>query len=169
MMTVVTARDASNCVEDEGLAVDSSATVLISAVTATAVETIASRIHRRSGRSEFPFIPISAGELPRSGHLLDSAFAQLFAAARGGSVLLNDVDRMPSGAQQQLLAFLDELESAGDPDTSRVLAGTTVWLFNRVREGSFSELLFYRLNVLHLQSNGADTACTDGQPLGAEG
>lgn len=139
--------------EDEALASSLSTAVLISAPTATAVEAIALRIHQGSTRASRPFICVSAGDLPSEENLLGAACLRLFNAAHGGTVFLNNVERMPPPMQQQFVVLLDAFELGRSAnDTLRVVSGTTVWLFDRVCAGTFSEALFYRLNVLHLQS-----------------
>lgn len=146
-------RDAGHMVEDEALAAGLSTTVLISAATPAAVETIAYRIHQGSIRASRPFICVNAADFPSEEHLLGAACLRLFNAAHGGTVFLNNVERMSSPMQQQFTVLLDAFELGRSAhDALRLVSGTTVWLFERVCAGTFSEALFYRLNVLHLQS-----------------
>lgn len=145
--------EAGHVVEDEALASGLSTAVLISAATPAAVEAIAYRVHQGSTRANRPFICVDVADFPTDEHLLGAACLRLFNAAHGGTVFLNNVERMPLPMQQQFAVLLDAFELGRSAnDALRVVSGTTVWLFDRVCAGTFSEALFYRLNVLHLQS-----------------
>jgi DNA-binding NtrC family response regulator len=145
--------EAGHVVEDEALASGLSTAVLISAATAAAVEAIAYRIHQGSSRASRPFISVNAADFPSEENLLGTACLRLFNAAHGGTVFLNNVERMSSPMQQQFTVLLDAFELGRSAnDALRLVSGTTVWLFERVCAGTFSEALSYRLNVLHLQS-----------------
>jgi DNA-binding NtrC family response regulator len=147
---------ARHTLDDEDLARRSGARLLISAGTASAVEAIAHRIHTSSARADFPFVHRSAGIFPSEPGLLTAACANLLDAANGGSLLLSDVETMPSSVQEELVDLLDALDLAhGSAASVRLVAGTTVELFDRVVSGRFSERLFYRLNVLHLMASGS--------------
>ena len=75
----------------------------------------------------------------------------LLDAARGGTLLVSDIENMPPLVQERLIELLNELESARAPAALvRFVAGTTVSLLDRMAGGTFSEQLFYRLNTLHL-------------------
>jgi DNA-binding NtrC family response regulator len=64
-----------------------------------------------------------------------------------GSLFIEEAQDLNSSMQARLLRFLEE--RAFLPVTGRVMAGAAGRLFNRVRSGSFSPELFYRLNVIH--------------------
>ena len=76
--------------------------------------------------------------------------------ARGGSLFLDAIDRMPREGQAELYAFLtDELRQEARTDEGvgrsvRVIAGTNAPLVARIKDGAFDEALFYRLNALHV-------------------
>ena len=75
----------------------------------------------------------------------------LLHAAAGGSILLSDVEEMPPVVQPVLLELLAELALARPRSAAvRLMSGTTVSLLDRVTAGTFSNRLFYRLNVIHL-------------------
>ena len=136
--------------DDECLAANSSARVLISATSASAVEAIAYRIHQRSARADSPFVSIEADDLPADDQRMREECARLFAAADSGSVLVNNVERLSPGAQREFLARLERQAVSERRDDARLFTGTTASLFDYVSSGSFSEQLFYRINVVHL-------------------
>jgi DNA-binding NtrC family response regulator len=147
-------------VEDEALANQSPARLLITAPTQHGVETLARRIHGAGPRAQFPFVQTWAGELPVGPELLKEYCARFLDAAAGGSVLVSAVEEMPAIVQDALFDLLGGLQSAPLSSTAaRLISGTTVSLLDRVAAGTFSERLFYRLNVIHLVvSNGSEAA-----------
>jgi len=64
---------------------------------------------------------------------------------------------MPASVQVLLVELLADLQSARAPSAAvRLIWGTTASLLDRIAAGTFSDLLFYRLNLLHLVvRNGA--------------
>jgi DNA-binding NtrC family response regulator len=67
--------------------------------------------------------------------------------------------KMPSIVQNQLLDLLAELELARAPSAAvRLVCGTSVSLLDRIAAGTFSERLFYRLNMIHLMADGSGFA-----------
>jgi DNA-binding NtrC family response regulator len=66
-------------------------------------------------------------------------------------VLISAVEEMPPAVQDALIELLAELEFARSPSAEiRLISGTTESLLDRVAAGTFSERLFYRLNIIHL-------------------
>lgn len=147
----------------------SRANVLISGESGTGKELIARAIHYNSRRANGPFIKVNCAALPES--LLESelfghekgAFtgAQtlhqgLFERAHHGSLLLDEIGEMPLVLQARLLRILQEreFERVGGHQTIqvdiRIVAATNRNLQMMVKEGTFREDLFYRLNVIHL-------------------
>jgi len=146
-----TARTALGRVQDEKLACRSLATLLITASTPGAVESLALRIHLTSARAAAPFVVVRTSALPIEPSALREECSALLNAATGGSLLMSDVEEMPVLVQEVILELLAELQSARAGSAAiRLIAGTTVSLLDRIAVGSFSERLFYRLNVLHL-------------------
>ena len=147
-------------VEDEDVANQSPARLLITAPTQQGVETLARRIHGAGPRARFPFVQTWAGELPVGSELLKEYCAGFLEAAAGGSVLVSAVEEMPAIVQDTLVDLLGGLESARmSAATVRLISGTTVSLLDRVAAGTFSERLFYRLNIIHLiVGNGSEAA-----------
>ena len=143
------------------------ATVLIEGESGTGKERIARAIHDLSARADGPFIAISCAALPES--LLEAelfgyekgAFTDArkerkgrFELAHKGTCFLDDIDDMPLAVQVKLLRVLQErnFERLGGEVTRdidiRLVAATKVSLRDMVREETFREDLFYRVNVV---------------------
>ena len=148
---------------------DTPSTVLITGESGTGKEVIARLIHGCSSRSESPFIPVNVGGLPET--LLESelfgyergAFTGaerrkvgLFEVASRGTLFLDEIGEMPPQLQVKLLRVLQDKKvqrlGATDliPVDVRIIAASNQDLKERVRERTFREDLFYRLNVIHL-------------------
>ncbi len=146
------------------------ATVLITGESGTGKEAVARRIHVRSPRAENAFVAVNCAAIP--AELLES---ELFGHARGaftgavrdrlgrfrqaggGSLFLDEIGEMPLPLQAKLLRVLQEKvvdEVGGDkpiPVDVRILVATNRELPERIREGTFREDLFYRLNVVEIR------------------
>ena len=143
--------------DDERVAAQTRARVLITGPTSRYVATVARRVHMLSDRERFPFVEIRAAALP-DGNRLRSCCAALLDAAAGGSVLLTDVEEMSPGVQERLIELLAQLTNDREPSAAvRLISGTTVSLLDRVVAGTFSDWLFYRLNVVHIEIGAADS------------
>jgi DNA-binding NtrC family response regulator len=146
---------------------DSDSTILITGESGTGKELIAKAIHYNSPRSNKAFIPINCGAIP--GELLESelfghvkgAFTGAisnrmgrFELANNGSIFLDEIGDLSTNLQVKLLRVLQErrFEAVGSAKTIeanvRVIAATNINLADAVRDGSFREDLFYRLNVI---------------------
>lgn len=142
------ARDA---IADEDLAGRSPLRLLITAATEQGVETLARRIHATGSRARLPFVRASAGRLPVRADALERHLLSLFAGAAGGTILISAVEEMPRAVQGELIGLFAGLESAPvSSPAARLIFGTTVSLLDRIAAGTFSEELFYRLNIIHL-------------------
>jgi len=151
----------------------SDATVLITGESGTGKELVARAIHRRSGRSRWPFISMNCAATPPSliaaelfGHE-KGAFtganqrrAGRFEIANHGTLFLDEIGDMPAETQVTLLRVLQEREfervggNRSIPVDVRVIAATNCDLSAAVGSGEFRRDLFYRLNVfpLHIPS-----------------
>ncbi|TYO98656.1 two component Fis family sigma54 specific transcriptional regulator [Geothermobacter ehrlichii] len=150
-----------------GRVAPSDATVLITGESGTGKELVARAIHFNSPRLGKPFIAINCAAIPRE--LLESelfghekgAFtgaserkAGKFEQAHGGTLFLDEIGDMPLELQAKLLRVLQEKEitrTGGSRTIAvdvRIIAATNQNLQEKVREKSFREDLFYRLNVV---------------------
>ncbi len=143
------------------------ATVLVQGESGTGKELLARFIHDGSPRRDGPFVAVNAGAIPESlveGELFGhekGAFsgaerrrAGYFEAAQRGTIFLDEIGELPLPLQVKLLRVLQERRlnrlgsSVSVPLDIRVLAATNRDLLAMVREGSFREDLYYRLQVL---------------------
>lgn len=123
---------------------DSEGTVLIEGRPGSGKSTVVDIIHRNGRRSGAPLV-IGSGEALTAESLDDH-----LEAANRGTLLIEDVDLLPSAAQSRLVRYLKERSnrntSAGQTDV-RVVATTCARLPELVARGKLREDLYYRLNV----------------------
>jgi DNA-binding NtrC family response regulator len=145
----------------------SNATILIEGESGTGKELVARLIHTLSPRSKKHLITVNCAALPEN--LLESelfghekgAFTGAdrmrigrFEEADGGSLFLDEIGELSPSVQIKLLRFLQEREfqRVGGNHTIRsdvrIISATNQNLEAKVKEGSFREDLFYRLNVV---------------------
>ena len=143
--------------------------VLIEGETGTGKELVAGEIHRRSGRTDGPFIVINCGAIPENlleselfGHVRGAFTGAVstrdgkFQQADGGSLFLDEIGEMPLNLQVKLLRVLEDRrvtrigENAPRDINIRVVAATNRNLAEEVKAGNFREDLYYRLNVVRL-------------------
>ena len=138
---------------DEDLARGYAARLLISASTERNVEVLARRIHEGGPRAHCPFLQLWAVDFPVEPQALREYCSIALDRAPGGSLLIDAVEEMPQTVQDRLIELLDGLEFARRPsDAVRLISGTTVSLLERIAAGTFSDQLFYRLNIIHLMA-----------------
>lgn len=149
---------------------ESDYTVLIRGESGTGKELVARTIHRLSRRSARELLTVNCPAIPDQlleselfGHVrgaftgADRDRKGLFEAARGGSLLLDEIGDIPGSVQTKLLRCLQEQEirpvgsSRNITVDVRILASTNQDLEARLRDKSFREDLYYRLNVLSVQ------------------
>ena len=131
--------------DDVALAATGAVPVLISANCIDDVRTLAREIHS-AGRDGAPLIEVGAALLPARAPDLTAAWLNIASTAAGGSILLNDVERLHPSAQDTFASLLTYARARG----VRLITGTTSHLHDLVEKGEFSAALFYRLNVVHL-------------------
>jgi two-component system NtrC family response regulator len=145
----------------------SRAAVLLQGESGTGKELLARLLHTLSPRSEAPLVIVNCAALPET--LLESelfghekgAFTGAtrsrigrFEEADGGSLFLDEIGELSSSVQVKLLRFLQEHEFqrvGGNRTLSsdvRVISATNRDLTEKVKEGTFRDDLFYRLNVV---------------------
>ncbi len=149
----------------------SEATVLITGESGTGKELVAEALHASSPRRKEPLVKVNCAALP--ANLLESelfgyergAFTGAvkdkpgrFLLAHGGTLFLDEIGELPQSLQAKLLRVLQErvVEPLGSVRSRsvdvRILAATNRDLRKAVADGEFREDLFFRLNVLELES-----------------
>ncbi|MCF7912978.1 MAG: sigma-54 dependent transcriptional regulator [Candidatus Cloacimonetes bacterium] len=147
--------------------------VLITGESGTGKEVFAQLIHRRSERSQYPFVAVDCGAIPEN--LIESelfgyekgAFTGAdksrqgkFEAAHKGTLMLDEITNLSFDGQAKLLRALEERKIrhvGGDKDIAvdvRVLATTNLDLQEVLKGGKFRLDLYHRLNefMIHLPS-----------------
>ncbi len=150
-----------------GRVAGSSATVLLLGESGTGKELIARAIHYHSPRGDMPFIKVNCAALPETlleselfghekGAFTGAAARRIgrFESADRGTLFLDEIGDIPPAVQVKLLRVLQEreFERLGGNQTIkvdvRVIAATNRDLEKAMREGTFREDLYYRLNVV---------------------
>ena len=148
-------------------AAGSQSTVMIYGESGTGKELIARALHMNSPRASKPFIAVNCGAIPHE--LLES---ELFGYEKGsftgavntrigrmelanqGTIFFDEIGDMPTSLQVKLLRVLAEREidrigsTKPTPIDIRVITATHRNLEESIKEGSFREDLFYRLNII---------------------
>jgi len=145
--------------------------VLITGESGTGKEVVAKAIHFNGPLKDKPFITVNCGAIPESlmesemfGHKkgsFTSAISDkpgLFEAADGGTLFLDEVGELPPSIQVKLLRALQErvIRRVGATDDIkvevRIIAATNRNLEAMVKEETFRQDLFYRLNVINIHT-----------------
>ena len=145
-------------------------TVLINGESGTGKELVAKAVHANSPRKAGPFIALNMAAIPKDlveselfghekGSFTGATGARIgrFEQANSGTLFLDEIGDMPFDTQTRLLRVLADNEFYRVGGTSpvrvnvRIIAATHQNLEECVREGSFREDLFHRLNVIRIQ------------------
>ncbi|HWR43968.1 sigma-54-dependent Fis family transcriptional regulator [Sporomusa sp.] len=158
-------------IRQASLAAATSSNVILRGESGTGKEMFAQAIHCRSSRSNGPFVALNCGAIPREliGSELfgyeEGAFTGAkrggrpgnFELASGGTLFLDEIGDMPLEQQVALLRVLQEKKVArlgGNkviPVDVRVICATNKDLNRLVRNGTFRQDLYYRLNVFTIE------------------
>lgn len=145
-------------------------TVLLRGESGTGKELYAHAIHQLSERADAPFIKVNCAAIPEN--LLESelfgyeegAFtgakkggkAGKFQLAHGGTLFLDEIGDLPLSMQAKLLRVLQEREveavgsTSPSPVNIRLITATHRPLETLIKEGTFREDLYYRINVVNV-------------------
>lgn len=147
------------------------ASVLITGESGTGKELIARAIHNVGRRANRPFVAVSCGAIPESlieaelfGHEKGAFTGSLgarpgyFEEAGDGTLFLDEIGELNAATQVKLLRVLQGREfnrlgsSRAIPLRARVIFATHRDLEQMVAEGGFRQDLFYRVNVMNIES-----------------
>ena len=163
---------------------NSNSTILITGESGTGKELLARSLHDQSVRAGSNFVPINCGAIPKElleselfGHRKGSFTGAVadrlgrFELAHGGTLFLDEIGDMPMDMQVKLLRVLQErtIDPIGStrqiPIEGRVIAATPRDLEEEINEGRFREDLYYRLNVLPVNTPPLRERVEDIEPL----
>jgi DNA-binding NtrC family response regulator len=149
---------------------ETKSTVLITGETGTGKELVARAIHARSAQRDMPLIKVNCAAIPETlleselfGHVRGAFTGAAtnkkgkFALADGSTIFLDEIGTMSPVLQSKLLRVLQEreFEPLGSERSQqidvRVIAATNRDLRQMVKDGTFQEDLFYRLNVIPIE------------------
>ncbi|WP_265535174.1 sigma-54-dependent Fis family transcriptional regulator [Pseudomonas saponiphila] len=177
-VAIAPSRPAGICLGDEGLQNDfrrasrvfeRDVPLLINGETGSGKEAFAKAVHQGSARADKAFVALNCAAIPES--LIESELfgyrGGSFTGARkegmrgklqqadGGTLFLDEIGDMPLALQTRLLRVLEDrlvVPIGGEPQAVnvRIISATHRDLLERVRDGSFREDLYYRLNGLEI-------------------
>jgi len=158
--------------------------VLVTGESGTGKEVVVRALHGWSQRRRGKIVPVNCGAIPANlieselfGHAkgaftgADRARMGRFELANKGSIFLDEIGELPVMMQVKLLRVIQErrIEPLGSHDGRdvdfRLIAATNVSLEEAVRNGTFREDLYFRLNVLRLHLPALRERSMDVSPL----
>lgn len=145
-------------------------TVFITGETGVGKELFADLIYRNSKRKDRKFVAVNCGSLPenllestlfghKKGSFTDAIRDKIgyFKEADGGTLFLDEITETTKSFQVKLLRVLEKgiiRQVGGDEDIEvnvRVIASTNKDIEKEVKDRTFRQDLYYRLNVIHLR------------------
>jgi DNA-binding NtrC family response regulator len=150
-------------------AIPTNSTILITGETGTGKGLVAKTVHYNSLRKGKPFVAVNCGAIPDTlleSHLFgykkgaftsaDRDHTGLVEEAEGGTLFLDEIGEMPLALQVKILKLIQDREFnpvGGTKPVSvdmRLLAATNQDLEKMVKDGTFRQDLYYRLNVIEI-------------------
>ena len=132
-----TVRRLSGAVSRAGM---NDATVLVEGKPGAGKSLVAELVHKNGRRANLTLLSLECEGLEESE--LEAALTR----ANGGTLVLEEVDRLPNRAQSRLVRYLKE-SSNGSVRDVRIVATTSARLAELTARGAFREDLYYRLNM----------------------
>jgi DNA-binding NtrC family response regulator len=142
-------------------------TVLVTGESGTGKELIARAVHRSGPRRDCPFVTVDCATIPENlveselfghekGAFTDATSQKIgkFELANGGTLFLDEIGNLPFDIQSKILRVLEqrEVQRVGGNKViridTRIIAATNIDLKKAVKEGTFRQDLYYRLNVI---------------------
>lgn len=158
--------------------------VLVTGPSGTGKELVARSIHDQSPRAAGPFIPVDCASVPGSlfssqlfGHVKGAFTGAVgsslgsFRAANGGTIFLDEVGELDLDLQSKLLRVIQQRQvtpvGSHDPEPIdvRIIAATNRDLAAEVEAGRFRMDLFYRLDVISIETTALKDRREDILPL----
>lgn len=132
-----------------GRAAECDLTVLIDGPAGAGKSLVARMIHAKGRRADKPLATLYASASTSVDELV-----RALDAARGSTLLIEDVDKLPAACQAQLVKHLKERSGPAGATAPRIVATTAAHLNELVSRGSFREDLYVRLPGLSITVPG---------------
>lgn len=158
--------------------------VLITGPNGAGKEKIAEVVQANSSVKDKPFVKVNVGALPENlieaelfgaeaGAFTGATKRRIgrFEAADGGTLFLDEIGNLSMEGQRKLLRVLQtgEFERLGSTETQKVsvrlVSATNIDMAEAIKDGTFREDLYYRLNVIELKLPALEERKEDILPL----